>query len=132
MEELLASPNNPLVFNPAVALDYFRRRYITDYSPERQHSVDDFNMTFHLLHPATTLDRRVQASLEKIENALLNSTNQTNPHYAVLAILYRYRNNLFHGEKAVVSLNGQRNNFIVANKVLYEILDHNRTVFDNE
>ena len=33
-------------------------------------------------------------------------------------IIYRYRNNLFHGEKAIASLPMQKDNFINANKFL--------------
>ena len=41
---------------------------------------------------------------------------------ALLVILYRFRNNLFHGEKKVVSLNGQIDNFKVANHILADVL----------
>ena len=42
---------------------------------------------------------------------------------ALLYILYRFRNNLFHGEKEVVRLNGQIENFKVANDLLAKVLE---------
>ncbi|EXZ17289.1 hypothetical protein M067_4342 [Bacteroides fragilis str. J-143-4] len=35
-----------------------------------------------------------------------------------MAIIYRYRNNLFHGIKDVTTINYQKDNFIYANKML--------------
>ncbi|MDG2528680.1 hypothetical protein [Caulobacter endophyticus] len=43
---------------------------------------------------------------------------------AVLLILYRLRNNLFHGEKWHYGLEGQQANFDHANQVLIELLEH--------
>lgn len=42
---------------------------------------------------------------------------------ALLFILYRFRNNLFHGEKDIVNLDGQIDNFINANHILCLVLD---------
>lgn len=41
---------------------------------------------------------------------------------ALLFILYRFRNNLFHGEKEIVRLNEQIDNFICANHILSNVL----------
>lgn len=40
-----------------------------------------------------------------------------------LAIIYRLRNNLFHGEKWKYSLSDQRSNFTLANSFLREMMD---------
>lgn len=42
---------------------------------------------------------------------------------ALLIIVYRYRNNLFHGEKNVAKLDGQIENFSFANNLIIDILD---------
>jgi hypothetical protein len=41
---------------------------------------------------------------------------------ALLLILLRFRNNLFHGNKEIVRLNNQVTNFTIANKLLAEVL----------
>lgn len=41
---------------------------------------------------------------------------------ALLLILLRFRNNLFHGNKQIVNLEGQITNFTIANKLLAEVL----------
>lgn len=41
---------------------------------------------------------------------------------SLLFILYRFRNNLFHGEKEIINLNKQVENFIIANDLLTKVL----------
>jgi hypothetical protein len=45
----------------------------------------------------------------------------------LLFILFRFRNNLFHGEKQVVLLNTQISNFTYANRLLANVLDNMKT-----
>jgi hypothetical protein len=47
---------------------------------------------------------------------------------AVLIIVFRYRNNLFHGEKWAYELQGQEQNFTHANKALMRAIELNRQV----
>ena len=42
---------------------------------------------------------------------------------AILIIVFRYRNNLFHGAKWRYNLKDQLGNFTVANNVLTKVLD---------
>jgi hypothetical protein len=42
---------------------------------------------------------------------------------ALLIIVYRYRNNLFHGEKSLRELPGQKDNFTVANRLLMKVME---------
>jgi hypothetical protein len=42
---------------------------------------------------------------------------------AVLIIVFRYRNNLFHGVKWLYKLKGQLGNFSTANDVLMKVLE---------
>ncbi len=45
----------------------------------------------------------------------------------IITIIYRYRNNLFHGEKKIATLPMQKDNFIYANKFLIACLEaHNK------
>jgi hypothetical protein len=41
---------------------------------------------------------------------------------SLLIIIYRFRNNLFHGQKQVIYLNGQLSNFTTANSLLAKVL----------
>lgn len=47
---------------------------------------------------------------------------------AVLIIVFRYRNNLFHGEKWAYELRNQKDNFGHANAILMRAIDINRKV----
>ncbi|WP_426092379.1 hypothetical protein [Flavobacterium sp. DSR3-2] len=60
---------------------------------------------------------------EKIRKVLIREV--TTPQEileALLLILLRFRNNLFHGNKQIVNLNSQISNFTHANKLLGEVL----------
>jgi hypothetical protein len=41
-----------------------------------------------------------------------------------LLIVYRYRNNMFHGLKSILRMNGQKENFIHAISLLQRVLSH--------
>ena len=59
-----------------------------------------------------------------IQRVLLGLTNNScDIIKAIIMIIYRYRNNLFHGEKAIASLPIQKDNFIYANKFLIACLE---------
>ena len=45
----------------------------------------------------------------------------------VLIIIFRYRNNLFHGVKWQYMLAGQLHNFTAANRVLMKVLERHDT-----
>lgn len=48
---------------------------------------------------------------------------------AILIILFRLRNNLFHGEKQLHNIHNQYDNFNIANEFLSEILEINKAPF---
>jgi hypothetical protein len=48
---------------------------------------------------------------------------------ALLYILFRFRNNLFHGEKQIITLDTQIDNFIAANNILAIVLDRMKRNF---
>ena len=52
------------------------------------------------------------------------NTGEANSVIALLVIVYRLRNNLFHGEKWAYALRGQRGNFRHANLVLMKALEN--------
>lgn len=52
-----------------------------------------------------------------------NEKDPVNNLLAMLIIIYRYRNNLFHGVKSVKTMPGQRDNFRVANQLLMAFLE---------
>jgi hypothetical protein len=92
------------------ALAYFRKRYFAE---------GDFTHHFDNLHLKNN-------DITRLVRSVLDGTNNV-PRDRVLAILiiiYRYRNNLFHGVKWQYQLKDQFDNFNHANRVLMQILAH--------
>jgi hypothetical protein len=95
---------------PAVtsALNYFRDRYLTEGAPNGQ---------FHSLAFRSNDGRAdVEAALTGRDEGPVEQTA------AVLLIIYRLRNNLFHGLKWAVGLHDQQDNFEHANRVLIDAI----------
>ena len=89
-------------------LQYLQRRYITNGS---------INERFMKL-------RLGNNDMTSVQCVLLGRTNNScDIIKAIIMIIYRYRNNLFHGEKAIASLPIQKDNFIYANKFLIACLE---------
>lgn len=102
-EDLLAKD----LFAPHVA--YFRDRY---------YQSGAFTHHFHNLH----LQPSDQPAL--LERVLKNqATTITEVAAATLIIVYRFRNNLFHGVKWAYEIRGQFENFTHANAVLMQAID---------
>ncbi len=90
-------------------LAYFRQRYFAD---------GDFTYHFNHLH----LRKNDQEALVR---AVVDGSD-SDPRdclVAVLIIVFRYRNNLFHGVKWQYKLEGQLDNFNAANTVLMKVLE---------
>jgi hypothetical protein len=98
---------SPQLFNSELA--YFRNRYYANGEP-----TDYFN--------GLRLQRPDRAPIVR---AVLDGTDNDpqNTAAAVLIIVYRYRNNLFHGVKWGYELAGQIGNFTNANNVLIKVLE---------
>lgn len=86
------------------SLAYFRARYVTNGQPT-QH--------FHDLEWRNNDNRTLALSVLKGEN-----TNPADAIAALLIVVFRLRNNLFHGTKWAYGIQGQRENFVHANAVL--------------
>jgi hypothetical protein len=85
-------------------LSFFRNRYTSGKS---------FTHHFHDLHFRGNDDKEI------VERVLLNNhESPCNQATAVLLIVYRLRNNLFHGVKWAYNLQGQYDNFYYANMTL--------------
>lgn len=109
MEESLNQIEFQLV-NFENSLAYLKERYTTD---------NNTNERFEHLR-ITPIARK-----EFVKQVLLeNDKNTSNIILALAIIVYRYRNNLFHGEKNFMLLNEQDENFRVANQILKSILTH--------
>lgn len=91
------------------ALAYFRDRYFR---------ASQFTYHFEHLH-LRSRDR------EPLVRAVIAGTDNdpANCLIAILIIVFRYRNNLFHGVKWQYRLQGQLENFTTANKVMMRVLD---------
>lgn len=95
-------------FQPTI--DYFRNRYITN---------GKLNDKFPYLYFRNN-DRQ-----SFVENVLLGASDNTNDIIlASTIIVYRFRNNLFHGLKDITLINFQRENFEVANNFLQKTLTY--------
>ena len=95
---------------------YFRQRYFADGA---------FTDHFEHLH----LRKNDQEALVR---AVLDGTDgdPRDRVVAVLIIIFRYRNNLFHGVKWQYKLAGQLGNFTAANAVLMTILDRHGALIE--
>jgi hypothetical protein len=97
----------------AEALTYFRNRYVADgaFTPHYQHLNLRDNDKPALV--ATVLQGRNNNAVDGVA--------------VVFIIIYRYRNNLLHGDKWRYLLEGQLGNFTTSNRVLMRALeDHGR------
>ncbi len=94
-------------------LEYFQSRYINNISTT--------NNLFD------GLAFRPNDKKDFVANVLIeNDTNPSNIIEAILIILYRLRNNLFHGQKELHNIHTQHNNFNIANQFLAEVLTTNK------
>lgn len=95
------------------ALDYFRKRYFADGK-----------LTYHFY----LLFLRKSDHPEVVKAVIEGANNDARDRVlALLMIVWRLRNNLFHGAKWAYELRDQLENFTHANSVLMRILDHQKT-----
>ena len=91
-------------------IDYFKNRYVSNggFTPRFGH-----------------LNFRPNDRQQLVEEVLLGVNN--NPNDIILAaaiIVYRFRNNLFHGIKNIPNIDQQRENFETANRFLMTYIDN--------
>ena len=111
--------NNALLSDATFSIEilYFRNRYYEN---------GEFTYRLDHLHFERSGNPRV------VFDVL--SGKQNEPHNiceAVLLIVFRLRNNLFHGEKWVYELREQDENFTHANSTLIQAIELNRRAADN-
>lgn len=98
---------DPAMLDPELA--YFQQRYYGDGV-----LTDHFD---HLRLPNNGLRLMVRAVIDS------SNDDPRDRVAAVLIIVFRYRNNLFHGLKWQYKLSDQLSNFMAANAVLMKVLD---------
>jgi hypothetical protein len=98
----------------AAAARYFRERYYVDGA---------FTYRFDHLHLERSGDPQVVRNVLSGQDVAPDSLAA-----ALLIIAYRYRNNLFHGEKWTYQLREQEQNFSHANEMLMRAIELNRQV----
>ncbi|MDM1514649.1 hypothetical protein, partial [Myroides odoratimimus] len=105
-------------------LEYFKNRYVNQED-------NTINERFSFLH------FRKKDREDFVTEVLLNNENilnyiETNTQYkvvlAISIIVYRFRNNLFHGVKNIQHIDQQEENFVTANDFLRTIIE---TIEDN-
>lgn len=95
-------------------LHYFRRRYFANGA---------------LTHHFPYLDLRAADHPELVRAVIEGANNDPRDRVlALLMIVWRLRNNLFHGAKWAYELRGQLDNFNHANTVLMRVLERHRPV----
>jgi hypothetical protein len=88
---------------------YFKSRYVTG---------EQLNSLFH------GLCFRPNDRKELVESILLGKNNDTKDIIlSLIIIVYRLRNNLFHGIKSLYEINGQVDNFNNANGILMKVIE---------
>ena len=99
------------------ALRYFREKYCRD---------GEFTRHFDFLNLPDGAHR------ELVRRVLMNEdAERSEIASAVLIIVYRFRNNLFHGEKWLYEIQGQFENFNHANAVLMQAVELYRRLPDH-
>ena len=106
------SPNIPSTFAPY--LEYFRNRYVSNGSTNPSYD----NLQWEGSHGAGMRGKTSTACVLKGE-----VTSSEEIIKALLWIVYRLRNNLFHGIKKLQSIRGQRENFETANQIIRRVLE---------
>ncbi len=91
------------------SLAYFRARYVANGEPTQ---------SFHGLALRNNDNQALVLSVLKGEN-----TNTADSVAALLIVVFRLRNNLFHGVKWAYGIQGQRENFTHANAALMSALE---------
>lgn len=92
------------------SFEYFKDRYVTDGAVNDRFEHLNFRNS----------DRR-----ELVEEVLLGNNNEISSKVLALSIIvYRFRNNLFHGLKEIQFIDQQQANFENANLILKAILRH--------
>lgn len=91
-------------------LEYFQNRYITN---------NETNDRFDHLHFRPN-DREALVT----EVLLGNNVNSNDIILSIIIIVYRFRNNLFHGLKNIQQIDGQNENFQNANIFLSRLIDN--------
>lgn len=91
-------------------LEYFKNRYVN-------HGV--FTHRFQFLY------FRINDRQQLVEEVLLGTNNNSNDKIlAITIIIYRFRNNLFHGLKEIQHIDQQNENFEMANSFLTTLIDN--------
>lgn len=101
----------------AAAVGYFRERYYADGT---------FTYRFYHLHLERSGNPQIVRNVLSGQDSAPDSVIS-----ALLIIVYRYRNNLFHGEKWTYQLQEQEHNFSRANEVLMRAVELNRQARQN-
>ena len=97
-----------------------------DFSIYKTYFVDRYTEINQVNNNFTNLHLRVNDKPDLIRDVLEGRVNSINNVVtAMLIIIYRYRNNFFHGVKLDYEFKGQQDNFQTANSLLMKMMDIN-------
>lgn len=91
---------------------YFQKRYVLG---------EDASILFERLNWRN--NTRETRAKEETYNALRGTLDKKNQIKAILCIVFRLRNNLFHGEKNIDSIYKQRRTFELVNSFMLDLLE---------
>lgn len=99
-----------------------------DFWSDRFTESGEFNQKFRKLRFSHAPHEALVKSVLLKEN-----TNRSDILHALLLIVYRIRNNLFHGEKDITRIFNQKSNFINSSYLLQRVIESsNRLAFINQ
>lgn len=91
---------------------------VFDYMKERYADAEKFS---RLQFKDGSGNKEMKEHCEKVFSG--EESSKEDKLKAVLYVIYRYRNNLFHGSKQIPNLQQQKNNFNTSYKVLIECIE---------
>ena len=124
--------------------DYSLREALQDIKDKKdifdEHVIEPIFVYYHERYQDTTRLERLsfrhsgadQVAKVKLDNMLqsISGHSKSDKLYFIMAIVYRYRNNLFHGQKQIVKIRYQEENFKYANQFLMHIIEKYQREYD--
>lgn len=111
----------PYITNNIKKLDHDICNKVFEYFKARYTHVESGLIIYPLFEK---LNIRSRDKKEFVERTLVaDSPSMEDKIFASIIIIFRYRNNLFHGLKDVTQINYQQSNFITANKMLKTFIE---------
>lgn len=108
-------------------LQYLKERYTEDNNINFRYKSLKFRYKHKECNHDCGCDDSRNCDYKFVKHILLHGSDDSSAIIkAIILIIYRYRNNLFHGKKEIALLPPQKDNFIYANRFLIACLEAKR------